>query len=242
MARIGLMLYTVREACASRLRGTPARRRRDRLRGRRAVRPARARARRGRGLARRARRSSLSAATRGSRRWRATCPRWSRSSRRSATSGCVLSWVDPAASTTPTLAPDRRRCSRAGGERRARASASTTTTPSQPPTLAGFLDELLDGSALPRARPRLGLVRGRGPALPPRTRPRPVPARAREGLLEPRAGRVRPVGDGSVGYERIAPAAIAAGAEWLLVEQDETDGTVARGRPALVRRRAHCRC
>jgi hypothetical protein len=27
-----------------------------------------------------------------------------------------------------------------------------------------------------------------------------------------------------VGYERVAPAAVAAGVEWLLVEQDETDG------------------
>ena len=34
-----------------------------------------------------------------------------------------------------------------------------------------------------------------------------------------------PVGDGGVGYERVAPAAVAAGAEWLLVEQDETDGS-----------------
>ena len=33
-----------------------------------------------------------------------------------------------------------------------------------------------------------------------------------------------PVGDGAVGYERVAPAAAEAGAEWLLVEQDETDG------------------
>lgn len=33
-----------------------------------------------------------------------------------------------------------------------------------------------------------------------------------------------PVGDGAVGYERVAPAAIEAGVEWLLVEQDETDG------------------
>lgn len=33
-----------------------------------------------------------------------------------------------------------------------------------------------------------------------------------------------PVGDGGVGYERVAPAAIAAGVEWLLVEQDESDG------------------
>jgi sugar phosphate isomerase/epimerase len=34
----------------------------------------------------------------------------------------------------------------------------------------------------------------------------------------------RPVGDGAVGYARVAPAAVAAGAEWLLVEQDESDG------------------
>lgn len=33
-----------------------------------------------------------------------------------------------------------------------------------------------------------------------------------------------PVGDGAVGYERVAPAAVQAGVEWLLVEQDETDG------------------
>ncbi|HEY2072233.1 MAG TPA: sugar phosphate isomerase/epimerase [Gaiellaceae bacterium] len=33
-----------------------------------------------------------------------------------------------------------------------------------------------------------------------------------------------PVGDGAVGYERVIPAAIDAGVEWLLVEQDETDG------------------
>jgi sugar phosphate isomerase/epimerase len=32
------------------------------------------------------------------------------------------------------------------------------------------------------------------------------------------------VGDGAVGYEDVAPAAVAAGAEWLLVEQDETEG------------------
>lgn len=33
-----------------------------------------------------------------------------------------------------------------------------------------------------------------------------------------------PVGDGGVGYERVLPAAVDAGVEWLLVEQDETDG------------------
>jgi sugar phosphate isomerase/epimerase len=34
-----------------------------------------------------------------------------------------------------------------------------------------------------------------------------------------------PVGDGGVGYERVAPAAVRAGVDWLLVEQDETDGS-----------------
>lgn len=34
-----------------------------------------------------------------------------------------------------------------------------------------------------------------------------------------------PVGDGGVGYERVAPAAVAAGVEWLLVEQDEAEGS-----------------
>ena len=37
-------------------------------------------------------------------------------------------------------------------------------------------------------------------------------------------GAFEPVGDGAVGYELLAPAAVAAGVEWLLVEQDETDG------------------
>ena len=37
-------------------------------------------------------------------------------------------------------------------------------------------------------------------------------------------GSFAPVGEGRVGYEQVAPAAVAAGAEWLLVEQDETEG------------------
>ena len=37
------------------------------------------------------------------------------------------------------------------------------------------------------------------------------------------------VGDGAVGYEDVAPAAVAAGAEWLLVEQDETEGSALDG-------------
>ena len=34
----------------------------------------------------------------------------------------------------------------------------------------------------------------------------------------------RPVGEGAIDYGRILPAAVDAGVEWLLVEQDETDG------------------
>lgn len=34
-----------------------------------------------------------------------------------------------------------------------------------------------------------------------------------------------PVGDGAVGYDRVLPAALAADVEWLLVEQDETEGS-----------------
>ncbi len=34
-----------------------------------------------------------------------------------------------------------------------------------------------------------------------------------------------PVGDGEVGFERVAPEAARRGVEWLLVEQDEADGS-----------------
>jgi sugar phosphate isomerase/epimerase len=33
-----------------------------------------------------------------------------------------------------------------------------------------------------------------------------------------------PVGDGAVGYERVVPAALEAGVEWLVVEEDEVEG------------------
>ena len=33
-----------------------------------------------------------------------------------------------------------------------------------------------------------------------------------------------PVGDGAVGYEHVVPAVVRAGAEWLLVEEDEVEG------------------
>jgi sugar phosphate isomerase/epimerase len=55
-------------------------------------------------------------------------------------------------------------------------------------------------------------------------------ARGRSPLVHVKDFRARgtrdfcPVGDGAVGYDRILPAALAAGVEWLLVEQDETEG------------------
>jgi sugar phosphate isomerase/epimerase len=43
-----------------------------------------------------------------------------------------------------------------------------------------------------------------------------------------------PVGDGAVGFERIVPAAVAAGAEWLIVEQDQpVDTELADARRSL---------
>jgi sugar phosphate isomerase/epimerase len=40
----------------------------------------------------------------------------------------------------------------------------------------------------------------------------------------PAAGDDVPVGDGIVGYERVLPAALSAGVEWLIVEQDNVKG------------------
>ena len=90
---------------------------------------------------------------------------------------------------------------------------------------ATFLDELLGGDALfleldlgwawyagADPLPLLGRARGRCPLVHVKD------FHSRE------PGSFAPVGDGAIGYETVAPAAIAAGAEWLLVEQDETDG------------------
>jgi len=90
---------------------------------------------------------------------------------------------------------------------------------------ASFLDELLASDALfleldlgwawyagADPLPLLGRARGRCPLVHVKD------FHSRE------PGSFAPVGDGTVGYERVVPAAIAAGAEWLLVEQDETDG------------------
>jgi sugar phosphate isomerase/epimerase len=89
-----------------------------------------------------------------------------------------------------------------------------------------FLDELLDGA------PELFLEVDLGWAWYAGADPVEVVERAagRCPLAHVKDFRVRgehsfcPVGDGGVGYERVAPAVARAGVEWLLVEQDETDG------------------
>lgn len=59
----------------------------------------------------------------------------------------------------------------------------------------------------------------------------PVDMLGRGPLLHVKDFRVRgehsfcPAGDGAVGFERIVPAAVKAGVEWLIVEQDEADGS-----------------
>jgi sugar phosphate isomerase/epimerase len=43
-------------------------------------------------------------------------------------------------------------------------------------------------------------------------------------FARPEGREFRPVGEGAIDYGRILPVAVEAGVEWLLVEQDETDG------------------
>ncbi len=58
------------------------------------------------------------------------------------------------------------------------------------------------------------------------------PLRAHQGLPPARRALVLPVGDGAVGFDVVAPAAVAAGVDWLLVEQDEADGAPSSTRHA----------
>ena len=90
---------------------------------------------------------------------------------------------------------------------------------------ASFLDELLAGDAL-FLELDLGWVwyAGADPlSLLERARGR-CPLVHVKDFARREPGSFAPVGDGAVGYERVAPAAVAAGVEWLLVEQDETEG------------------
>ena len=144
------------------------------------------------------------------------------------TSRIVLGWIEP---------PGTERDARAVVERLARSADEAAALGLE----LGFHNhdgELrrLDGGArfvdLVAAQPRLFLELDLGWAWWAGADPVEVLAetRGRVPLVHVKDFRTRgersfcPVGDGGVGYERVAPAAVAAGVEWLLVEQDETDG------------------
>lgn len=86
-----------------------------------------------------------------------------------------------------------------------------------------FVDELIAA----RSCPSSSISPGRGTQASIRSPSSPRSARFQLVHVKDFHGRegqaVAPVGNGAVGYERVAPAAVAAGVEWLLVEQEETD-------------------
>ena len=229
-------MTTGRSACSTRcarnrarLRGHAARRRGDRLRGRRALRPARARRGRGARLARRAR------------------PR--RAGRHAGLDAIECDLPELAAELARARhRPPRAQLDRAAGVARRRRAAVATIADvararaerrpalrlSQPlgraraASRAAPCSTALDaagGAPLARARPRLGLG-GRGRSGRAARARRADGARSSTSRTSARAAAAAfcPVGDGAVGYDRVLPAALAAGVEWLLVEQDETDG------------------
>jgi sugar phosphate isomerase/epimerase len=141
----------------------------------------------------------------------------------------VVSWIDPPVSLADARAPIERL------RRAAREAAGLglqlgfhnhagEVRPLQGRT--SFLDELLDSAPelfleldlgwawYGGADPELLLTKARGRS--PLVHVKDFRARAEHSFCA--------VGDGAVPYERIAPAAVQAGVEWLLVEQDETAG------------------
>lgn len=141
----------------------------------------------------------------------------------------VVAWVDPS-----ELGPNLVRRLRAAGESAAAHGLElgfhNHDAEAKPRADgASFLDELLAADAL-FLELDLGWAWFAGADLPSLL----ARARGRSPLVHVKDFRSRQpgsfcsVGAGAVGYERVVPVAVAAGVEWLLVEQDETD------EPALV--------
>ena len=138
----------------------------------------------------------------------------------------VVGWVDPSlARAGPGAPPDRRSRGRGGSRARARLPQPRRRGPDRVPAAPAssttywratclFLELDLGWAWYAGADPLTLLVRARGRC----------PLVHVKDFYSREPGSFAPVGDGAVGYERVAPAAVAAGAEWLLVEQDETDG------------------
>jgi sugar phosphate isomerase/epimerase len=137
----------------------------------------------------------------------------------------VVSWVDPAQLDTALVDRLEAAAADAAGHGLELGFHNHDAEVRERDGGASFLDELLAGEKLfleldlgwawyagVDPTTLLGSARGRCPLVHVKD-------------FHSRTGRAfAPVGDGAVGYERIAPAAVEAGAEWLLVEQDETDG------------------
>jgi sugar phosphate isomerase/epimerase len=127
----------------------------------------------------------------------------------------VVSWVDPAQLDTSTLA---RLAAAATAVREAGLELGYHNHDAE--VEQGFLERLPDGVFLELDA---GWVWYAGVD--------PVSLLGRGPLVHIKDFRVRgehsycPVGDGEVGYERIVPAAARAGADWLIVEQDEPVGS-----------------
>ena len=224
------MLYSVRQAAAGDFEGDAARGRVARLRGRRALRPARPRAGGGRRLAG------------GARARRLRPPRAARRDRvpaagaRSRGGGARL--APPGHQLVRPRAAERRRRSRAS-PRRATAVAAQGLELGyhnhDAEVAQGFLERLPD-DGLPRAGCRLGLVRRRRSGLA---------ARAAGPLLHVKDFRVRgersfcPVGDGAVEYERIVPGGGARRGRVADRRAGRARGLRARGRAPLARSGHH---
>ena len=123
----------------------------------------------------------------------------------------MIAWVDPAELDTSTLAR----------------LATAATAVSQYGLELGYHnhDAEVEQGFLERLPPKVFLELDAGWAW--YAGADPVTLLGRGPLLHVKDFRVRgehsycPVGDGAVGYERIVPAAVRAGVEWLIVEQDE---------------------
>ena len=229
-SRLGLMLYTLRAECARDLEGTLARRSRDRLRGSRAVRPARARRARGRGPCSTSSGSPCAAGTRPSRRSRATWTALAGELRTVGSDRLVLAWIEPPATAHEADAVVARIAALANRVRDAglrarlpqpRRRAAPAGRRSHRPRPAGRARR---GAALLRSRSRLGMVR--------RAWSRRACSSASRGVCRWCTSRIShrapstasfPSATGTSATGELLPALEGLGIEWLLVEQDEVE-------------------
>ena len=115
-----------------------------------------------------------------------------------------------------------------------RRRAASTRRRSHRPRQAGRAGR---GPTLLRGRPRLGVVRWGRAGRARRASVAARAARPRQGSRAAAEPHFVPVGEGGVGYAAVLPALGGLGVEWLLVEQDEVDGLAVRRRTPVAGRR-----